>query len=404
MAGLSDRFCRTVRDDGRYGDGKGLYLVVDGSGRRWLFRYQMAGRRREMGLGPFPEIGLAAARKAADDARAKAKAGTDPIDARRTVRAVPTFGAFADQLLDDIEGGFRNEKHRAQWRMTLGDAYCRLLRPKLVDAIETADVLRVLKPIWQTKPETASRLRGRIERVLDAAKAQGYRSADNPARWRGHLQAMLPRRQKLTRGHHAALPYPDVPAFVARLRRLEAVAARALELAILTAARTSEVLGATWQEIDLANAVWTVPAERMKAGREHRVPLTTRALAILTEMETTRAEDDPAAFVFPGAKRGRPLSSMAMTMLLRRLEMKVTAHGFRSSFRDWAGEETLFAREIAEAALAHTVGDSTERAYRRGDALERRRALMAAWDSFVGAMPDTNVVPISRRPKTSAMD
>lgn len=397
MPGLSDRFCRTVREDGRYGDGRGLYLIVDGGGRRWMLRYQIAGRRREMGLGPYPEIGLAAARKAAEDARSKAKSGVDPIDSRKAERKVPTFGAFADQLVDDIEGGFRNEKHRAQWRMTLGDAYCSALRQKPVDQIDTADVLRVLKPIWQTKAETASRLRGRIERVLDAAKAQGFRTGDNPARWRGHLQAMLPKRLKLTRGHHAALPYPEVPAFVGRLRALEAVSARALEFMILCASRSGEVLGATWGEIDRAASVWTVPAVRMKAGRDHRVPLGARAMAILDEMSAIRVDDDPDAFVFPGAKRGRPLSSMAMTMCLRRLEVDVTVHGFRSSFRDWAGEETTFAREIAEAALAHTVGDQTERAYRRGDALEHRRNLMTTWETFISGGRTGNVLPIRSR-------
>lgn len=403
LVGLTDRFCRTVREDGHYSDGKGLYLVVDGRGRRWMFRYQIGGRRREMGLGPFPEIGLAAARKAAEEARSKAKSGTDPIDSRRSERAVPTFGVFADQLVDDIEGGFRNEKHRAQWRMTLGDAYSRVLRSKPVDQIETADILRVLKPVWQTKAETASRLRGRIERVLDAAKAQGFRSGDNPARWRGHLQAMLPTRQKLTRGHHAALPYTEVPAFAARLRGLEAVSARALEFMILTAARSGEVLGATWAEIDRAGAVWVIPATRMKAGREHRVPLCARALAILDEMAAVRVDDSAVSYVFRGAKQGRPLSLTAMTMCLRRLKVEVTAHGFRSSFRDWAGEETSFAREIAEAALAHTVGDATERSYRRGDALERRRDLMAHWEAFVTATSNGNVIPISARSRSSNM-
>lgn len=362
-----------------------------------MLRYQIAGRRREMGLGPYPEIGLAAARKAAEDARSKAKSGVDPIDSRKAERMVPTFGAFADQLVDDIEGGFRNEKHRAQWRMTLGDAYCSALRQKPVDQIDTADVLRVLKPIWQTKAETASRLRGRIERVLDAAKAQGFRTGENPARWRGHLQAMLPKRLKLTRGHHAAMPYPEVPAFVGRLRALEAVSARALEFMILCASRSGEVLGATWGEIDRATSVWTVPAVRMKAGRDHRVPLGARAMAILDEMTAIRVDEDPDAFVFPGAKRGRPLSSMAMTMCLRRLTVDVTVHGFRSSFRDWAGEETTFAREIAEAALAHTVGDQTERAYRRGDALEHRRNLMTTWETFISGGRTGNVLQIRSR-------
>lgn len=394
---LSDRFCRATHEEGRYSDGKGLYLVVDRSGRRWMFRYQLAGRRREMGLGPYPEVGLAAARQFAAEARAKAKTGRDPIDARKALRAVPTFGTFADQLLSDIEGGFRNAKHRAQWRMTLGDAYCRALRGKPIDAIDTADVLHVLKPIWLSKPETASRLRGRIERVLDAARARGFRTGDNPAGWRGHLQAMLPKRQKLTRGHHKALPYDDLPGFLSDLRKIEAVAARALEFAILTAGRSGEVLGATWKEIDPISAIWSIPAARMKAGKEHRVPLSKPALTLIEGMKAVRSIDDPCAFVFPGAKRDRPLSPMAMSMLLRRMRREITVHGFRSSFRDWVGEETNFPREIAEAALAHTIGDSTERAYRRGDAIERRRELMNAWAAYIENKSGTNVIAISDR-------
>ena len=241
-------------------------------------------------------------------------------------------------------------------------------------------MLAVLQPIWQEKNETASRLRGRIERVLDAAKAKGLRTGENPARWRGHLDTLLPKRQKLQRGHHPAMPYTEVPAFVAELRTREAMAARALEFAILTAARSGEVLGAMWGEVDLKAEVWTVPAMRMKAGREHRVPLTAPAIAILRALEALRPEDDDkGAYIFPGQRKGRPLSGMAMEMLLRRQKLEITVHGFRSSFRDWAAEETGFPREIAEAALAHVVGDATERAYRRGDALEKRRELMTAW-------------------------
>ncbi|MCC2654631.1 MAG: integrase, partial [Microvirga sp.] len=252
------------------------------------------------------------------------------------------------------------------------------------------DVLRVLRPIWLTKSETASRLRGRIERVLDFAKARGMRTGENPARWRGHLDAVLPRRQKLTRGHHKAMPFDEVPAFVSRLRDAQGVAPRALEFLILTAGRTGEVLGAAWDEIDIEAGIWTVPAVRMKAGREHRVPLTQRALAILAELHEARTGEH----VFPGLKRGKPLSSMAMEAVLRRMKIDATVHGFRSAFRDWAGERTHFPREIAEAALAHLVGDAVERAYRRGDALEKRRELMSAWDSFCA--PETTIVPFSK--------
>ncbi len=233
-------------------------------------------------------------------------------------------------------------------------------------------------PIWLTKSETASRLRGRIERVLDFAKARGMRSGENPARWRGHLDAVLPRRQKLTRGHHKAMPFDQVPQFIDRLRGMEGVAPRALEFLILTAARTGEVLGAKWQEIDLGNRIWTVPAMRMKAGREHRVPLTDRAIAILADLQEIRTGEH----VFPGLKRGRPLSNMAMQAVLRRMDVEATVHGFRSAFRDWAGERTHFPREITEAALAHLVGDAVERAYRRGDALDKRRQLMSLWQGF----------------------
>lgn len=385
MGDLTDRKCKTA-GEGKYSDGKGLYLIVDGKGRRWLFRYQVNGRRREMGLGPYPEIGLAAAREKASAARSQAKSGVDPIDARRADRAVPLFGVFADELVDSIESGFRNEKHRAQWRMTLGDAYCKTLRTKPVDEIDTAAVLKVLQPIWVTKSETASRIRGRIERVLDAAKAQGFRSGENPARWKGHLDAMLSKRQKLTRGHHKALAYQDVPALVSRLQGMQAVAARALEFLILTAGRTGEVVGACWNEVDMTSSVWTVPAKRMKAAREHRVPLTDRAITILQELEQMRTETG-GDWVFPGGKPGKPLSNMALTAVLKRLDIQVTVHGFRSAFRDWCGEESSFPREIAEAALAHRVGDATELAYRRGDALERRRRLMDDWAGFVLGMP-----------------
>ena len=259
--------------------------------------------------------------------------------------------------------------------MTL-TVYAEPLRAKLIDRIETADILAVLQPIWQTKPETASRLRGRIERVLNAAKAKGYRTGENPATWRGHLENLLPKPSRLSRGHHAAMRYQDVPAFVARLREREAMAGLALEFAILTATRSGEVLGARWSEIDLDAKVWTIPPERMKAAREHRVPLSERTVAILKQMETARTGD----FVFPGQRVDKPLSVMAMEMVLRRMDIEnATVHGFRSAFRDWAGNVTHFPRELAEHALAHVIGDKAEQAYRRSDALERRRALMEAW-------------------------
>lgn len=381
---------------GKYEDGQGLRLVVSPSGaRKWVFRFMRAGKRVEMGLGSVPAVSLAQARERAADARKLVKAGKDPIAARRAERAggVPTFGKMADHLIESIEHGFRNAKHRYQWRQTLTQ-YAKPLRPKPVDAITTEDVLECLKPIWATKAETASRVRGRIERVLDAAAARGLRSRDNPARWRGHLSALLPKRQRLTRGHHAAMPFSELAEFVARLRSMDGIGARALEFTILTAARTGEVIDARWSEIE--GKVWIIPATRMKAGREHRVPLSQRALEILSEIDHGRTGD----FVFPGSRRGRPISNMAMRMTARRAGIDYTVHGFRSAFRDWAGECTNFPREVAEAALAHVVGDATERAYRRGDALEKRRALMDAWAKFCEPTEDNVVVPMARPGRT----
>lgn len=382
---LSARAVATLSAPGRHSDGGGLYLVIDKSGaRRWLFMFRWGGKLKELGLGGTSAVSLAEARGKADAARRVVASGQNPIETKRADKAAAlagmTFGAFADELVPTLKTGFRNEKHRQQWTNTL-KTYAASLRPKALDAITTSDVLEVLTPIWQTKAETASRVRGRIEKVLDAAKAKGLRSGENPARWRGHLDHLLPRRQKLQRGHHAAMPYEEVPGFLAELRQRQAVAALALEFTILCASRTGEVIGATWAEIDRKAKVWTIPAARMKAGKEHRVPLTDRALAILDEADKIRTSE----FVFPGGRKGKPLSNMAMATLLkdRMKRADITVHGFRSAFRDWAGECTAFPREIAEAALAHTVGDATERAYRRGDALAKRRKLMEAWAGFV---------------------
>jgi integrase len=291
-----------------------------------------------------------------------------------------------------LSQGFRNEKHKAQWKMTLR-VYADPLRAKPVDKIETTDVLAVLRPIWQTKPETASRVRGRIERILNAVKAKTYRTGENPAAWRGHLENLLPKQSRLSRGHHGAIPYKDLPGFVASLRERKAVAAMALEFAILTAGRSGEVLGARWSEIDLDEKVWTIPTERMKAAREHRVPLSDRAVEIIINMGEAKVSE----FVFPGHRAGRPLSVMALEMVLRRMGVEnATVHGFRSAFRDWAGNETLFARELAEHALAHVVGDKVEQAYRRSDALARRRELMCAWALHCEAGVRENVLTFKR--------
>ena len=380
---LSARKVETISAPGLHADGGGLYLSVGpGASKRWAYVFRRYGKRREMGLGSASVVSLAEARRKAEEARRLQADGLDPIEARaaaasRQSQAVK-FGEFADGLVADLSRGFHNKKHIAQWVMTL-TTYAAPLRSKPLDEVTTEDVLRVLKPIWSTKSETASRLRGRVERVLDAAKAKGLRTGENPARWRGHLENLLPKRHKLTRGHHAAMPYHEVPAFLSRLRQTQSVSALALEFCILAAARSGEVLGARWSEIDRKAKVWTVPAERMKGGLEQRVPLTGRMLDILSKVEAIKASD----YIFPGQKSGKPLSVMALAMVLRRMKVGgATVHGFRSSFRDWAAEETEFPREVAEEALAHVVGDATERAYRRGDALEKRRKLMEDWCRF----------------------
>ena len=379
---LSARGVATATKPGRHSDGGGLYLVVDLSGaKRWLFMYRRDGRQKEMGLGGLGGVSLADARRRRDEARKLLAAGLDPIEEKRTAAVksdVVTFGAFVDQLVPELSKGFKNAKHIRQWTQTLA-SYTGPIEAKAIDAISTDDVLACLRPIWSEKSETASRVRGRIERVLDAARARGLRSGENPARWRGHLDQLLSRRRKLTRGHHVALPFQDVPGFVTDLQARKAGTASALEFLILTAARAGEVLGCRWSEIDFDTRVWTVPAVRMKAGREHRVPLTDRAMAILLAAYEVRRGD----FVFPSHTAAKPLSNMAFDALLTRMKVRATPHGFRSSFRDWCGETTAFPREVAEAALAHVVGNEVERSYRRGDALQKRRLLMNSWATFV---------------------
>jgi len=391
---LTAREVETISKPGRHSDGGGLYLVVSKAGhRKWVFISIRNGKRQDMGLGKAGRggVSLAQAREAAAKAREMLAAGEDPIAVRRKnsreAARVPTFGEVADKLVETMAPEWRNAKHRYQWAMTL-TKYAASLRNLPVDSIGTEEVLGVLKSLWTTRPETASRLRGRIERVLDAAKALGHRSGENPALWRGHLANLLPKRQKLTRGHHAAMPFSEMPAFMAKLRERDAFAARALEFTILTAARSGEVYGARWSEISLDAKVWIVPANRMKAGRAHRVPLTLEVMRILEEAAKLRDDESPGALVFPNRQAKKPMSDMAMRMLLRRMGFDaITVHGFRSSFRDWAGERTHFQREVIEAALAHIVGDETERAYRRGDALEKRRDLMEAWAAFCRTEP-----------------
>lgn len=399
---LTDTECRAASKKGMLGDGGGLYLNVRPSGSKaWAFVWtegraledgrQTKGKRNELGLGSYPAVPLAKARKLAAEYREAIAAGENPIAARRKEQE-PTFAECADKFLASMETQWRNQKHRAQWRMTL-TKYAKPIASKRVSAIGTDDVLSVLNPLWQKRPETASRLRGRIERVLNFAKARGWRTGENPALWRGHLKNILPARQRLTRGHHAAMAYREVPAFVQSLAGREALAARALEFLILTAARSGEVLGATWNEFDLDAGLWTVPARRMKAGKEHRIPLSMPALAIVKALHETRNSE----YVFPGYAKGKPLSNMAFAMLMKRAGVSnYTAHGFRSAFRDWAGDATSFPRDVAEQALAHRVGDATELAYRRSDAIEKRRKLMTAWADYCTTVKRGNVIPMAR--------
>jgi integrase len=378
-----------ARRRGYYGDGGGLYLQVSASGAKsWVFRYKEAGRQHEMGLGPLHTIGLAEAREKARECRRVRLEGIDPIEARRTARRrakieaakAMTFKQCAERYIDSHKAGWRNPKHAAQWPSTLATYVYPVFGGLAVQAIEVGLVMKAVEPIWTAKPETASRVRGRIESVLDWATARGYRQGENPARWRGHLENLLPKKTKVRRvEHHAALPYVELPEFMAELRRQEAIGAKALQFAILTVARTGEVIGARWSEIDLERRVWVIPAERMKAGKEHRAPLSEASASIMEAMQKVREGD----YVFPGGKARRPLSNMAFLMLLRRMGRgDLTAHGFRSTFSDWCSERTNFAAEVREMALAHSVSDKVEAAYRRGDLFQKRRQLAEAWSKF----------------------
>ena len=374
---------------GMYADGAGLYLQVTGAGAKsWLYRFSLQGKAREMGLGSLSAVSLSEARIKAGECRRLREEGVYPIEARKVRREQAaldaaksiTFKEAAANYIASHRAGWRNEKHASQWENTLATYAEPVLGRVSIQAIDTTLVLKVLEPIWKTKPETASRLRGRIEAILDWAKVRGLRQGENPARWRGHLDHLLPARSKVRRvKHHAALSYAELPDFIAKLRAQEGVAARALEFTILTAARTGDTIGAVWYEVNTSDKVWTVPADRMKAGKEHRVPLSSRALAILREGHDMQTSD----YVFPGGKAGKPLSNMAMTEVLRRMGRRdITVHGFRSTFRDWAAERTNFPSEVVEMALAHAVGDKVEAAYRRGDLFEKRRRLMAEWASY----------------------
>jgi len=392
---------------GRHADGGGLHLLVKESGARsWVYRFMLGGKSRDIGLGAAGAdgISLAAARNARDALRLKVNAGIDPkeekdreaaqalVAAQAAKVAGITFKAVAETYIGANEGSWRNDKHRQQWKNTLATYVYPVIGELPVAEVGTAHVLQILEPIWNAKAETASRVRGRMETILDAAKARGYREGENPARWRGHIAQILPVRSRLTRGHHKAMPYDAIPAFVGALHQREAVAALALEFTILTAARTGEVIGAKWDEVDLDKAIWTIPANRMKAHKEHRVPLSPRAVEILKSTQELRKE-----WLFPATKGGS-MSGMAMSMLLRRMKVDVTVHGFRSGFRDWSAECTGYAHEVAEMALAHTIENKVERAYRRGDLFDKRRRLMDDWAAHCATIPaaGANVTPIRR--------
>jgi integrase len=395
---LSSLAVKHARKPGMLADGNGLYLqVTRANARSWIFRYYRNGKSREMGLGSLKAVSLAGARLKAAACRGLLADGTDPIaarDAKRTQQALEdaraiTFDQCAEAFITAHGAAWKNQKHFAQWKATLRTYVSPVFGSLPVQVVDVALIMKVLEPIWSTKPETAARIRGRIESVLNWAKARGYRSGENPALWKGHLSNLLPAHSKIAKvKHHAALPYDQTSHFMDTLRRQDGIAPLALEFAILTAARTGEIIGARWAEIDLETKVWTVPASRMKNGREHRVPLSVEALAVLTKV----SEGEPDEFVFAGRKK-RPLSNMAFLMLLRRMgHDKLTGHGFRSTFRDWAAERTNFQAEIAEAALGHVVGNKVEAAYRRGDFFEKRRRLMEAWAQFATTAPSDAVV------------
>jgi len=379
-----------AKKPGLYSDGGGLYLNVGPTGgKSWIFRFMLRGKAREMGLGPLHTISLSDARELAIECRKKLLKGIDPLEDRNAERSARQLEAASAITFKDCAGkyiaanrsGWRNGKHADQWENTLTSYAYPVIGNLSVAAVDTGHVTKILEPIWNVKTETASRLRGRIEMVLDYATTHRWRAGENPARWRGHLENVLPKRSKVAKvEHHAALPWKEIGAFMPKLTAEEGIAALALRFAILTAARTGETIGARWPEIDLTEKVWTVPGERMKAGREHRVPLSADAVAILNEV--AKLKSDNSGHLFPGRNEGKPLSNMAFLALLRRMGRDdITAHGFRSTFRDWAGE-TGRPDDIAEAALAHGKDDKTVAAYQRGDLLERRRRLMDDWAAF----------------------
>lgn len=402
---LTARKVSSLRVPGRYGDGAGVWLQISPEGgKSWLFRYALNGRSRMMGLGPVDLVSLTEARDLALTQRKLLLAGIDPLAHRDAERrknyladaSAITFRDAAVRYINSRKIAWKNAKHATQWENTLNTYANPTFGDLPVEALDTALVLKALEPIWTLKPETASRVRGRIEAVVDWATARGYKQGDNPARWKGHLEKLLPARSQVRAvKHHKALPYADVPEFFADLNLREELSAKALAFTILTACRTGETLGARWCEFDLPQKIWTIPAERMKSSKEHRVPLSAATLKALKGLPGGTGE----AFVFPGGKQGTSLSNMAMLACLKRMNRNdLTVHGFRSSFRDWAAERTNVTREVAEQALAHTISDQVEAAYRRGDLFEKRRRLMGTWGSYCSTVKasSNNVVPLAK--------
>lgn len=384
------------------GGQSGLLLQITPNGAKsWLLRAVVGGKRREIGLGPYPDVSLAKARERAAEKRDAIWRGIDPAPVQRQSLA---FAKAADLYLADKLDEFRNEKHRKQWRATLDTYAVKVIGSKSVADITVQDIQRVLAPIWATKTETASRLRGRIESVLAWATVQGHRKGDNPARWKGNLDAILPKPGKVAKqDNHPALSLADAAAWFADLRGKDGMGARALEFLAMTAARSGEVRGATWAEVDFKESIWTIPAARMKAGREHRVPLTAEAVELLKAL-LPEDQRKPDACIFPAVKGGQ-LSDMTLSAVMRRMpgymdprnNRPAVPHGLRSTFRDWTAERTDYPRDMAEIALAHTVGSEVERAYRRGDMIEKRRAMMAAWGRFLRGEAAPKVVKIGAR-------
>jgi integrase len=393
---------------GRYSDGGGLYLQISQWGTKaWLFRYMLDGRARQMGLGDVKTFSLTEARDRARAARQRLKDGIDPLDAKQEARHAKrieaaktiTFKEAAERYIKAHRPAWKSPKHADQWRNTLTTYAFPTFGHLPVAAVDTGLVMRAIEPVWGSKTETASRTRGRIEAVLGWATVRGYRSGANPATWRGHLDKLLPAKTRVSKvRHQPAMAYADLPAFMVRLRAADSISATALEFLILTATRTSETINARWSEIDFKAKLWTIPAERTKSGRPQRVPLTNRTLAILKALPRERG----STFVFPGARKGKPLSNMALLELLRGMDGNgFTVHGMRSSFRDWAAEQTNYPRELAEAALGHVLKDKTEAAYQRGDLLEKRRRLMSAWEAYCARPTGSGKVVSLRKARAS---